>query len=50
MAFTHEQWALTNFLSLDSLALILVNFPSFLGLGKINYGLIINWQGLAIQP
>jgi hypothetical protein len=39
---THEQWVLTSFLSWDSLALILVNFPKFLGLGIINYGLIIN--------
>jgi hypothetical protein len=50
MAFTHEQWALTSFLSLDSLALILVNFHIFGGLGIINYGLIINLQGLAIKP
>jgi hypothetical protein len=39
---SHEQWVLTSFLSWASLALILVNFPKFLGLGIINYGLIIN--------
>jgi hypothetical protein len=27
MAITHEQWVLTSFLNLDSLALILGNFP-----------------------
>jgi hypothetical protein len=27
MVITHEQWALTCLLSLDSLALFLVNFP-----------------------
>jgi hypothetical protein len=37
MVITHERWALSSFLSLDSLALILVNFPYFLGLGIINY-------------
>jgi hypothetical protein len=31
-----------KFLSLDSLALILGNFPYFLGLEKIDYELIIN--------
>jgi hypothetical protein len=50
MAFTHEQWALTSFLSFDRLALILVNFPQILGLWIINYVLIINWQVLAIKP
>jgi hypothetical protein len=50
MVFTHEQWALTSFLSLYRLALILVNFHNFLGLGIINCRLIINWQGLAIKP
>jgi hypothetical protein len=49
MVITHERWALTSFLSLDILALILVNFPYFLGLGIVNYGLIINLQGLAIK-
>jgi hypothetical protein len=31
------------------LELILVNFPHFWGLGIINYGLIINYQGLTIK-
>jgi hypothetical protein len=33
MVITHEQWVLTSSLSLDSLALILVNFPIFWDLG-----------------
>jgi hypothetical protein len=41
IVITHEQWALISFLSWGSLALILVNFSIFLGLGIINYGLII---------
>jgi hypothetical protein len=49
MAITHERWALTSFLSCASLALISVNFPQFLGLGLINYGLIINYQRLTIK-
>jgi hypothetical protein len=32
------------------LELILVNFLQFLGLGLINYGLIINYQRLTIKP
>jgi hypothetical protein len=40
---------LTSFLSLDSLVLILGNFPSYLGLGIINYELIINYQGLTTK-
>jgi hypothetical protein len=43
---THEQWVLTNFLSRDSLALILVKFSQFLVLGIIKYGLIINMTPL----
>jgi hypothetical protein len=46
---THERWVLTSFLRWGSLALILVNFPQFLGLGIINYGLIINYQRLTIK-
>jgi hypothetical protein len=43
MVITHEQWALTSFLSSDRLALILVSFSLiFLGLGIINYRLLIN--------
>jgi hypothetical protein len=49
MVITHEQGFLTSFLSLDSLALILGNFPQYLGLGIINYKLIINYQGLTIK-
>jgi hypothetical protein len=49
MIITHEQRVLTSFLSLDSLALILGNFPQFLGLWIIKYGLIINYQGLTIK-
>jgi hypothetical protein len=49
MVITHEQWVLTSFLCLDSLALILGNFLEFLGLRKINCGLIINYQGLTIK-
>jgi hypothetical protein len=49
MAITHERWVLTSFLSRASLALFLVNFPYFLGLGLINYGLIINYQRLTIK-
>jgi hypothetical protein len=49
MVITHEQWALTSFPSSDSLELILVDFPQLLGLGIINYGLIINYQGLTIK-
>jgi hypothetical protein len=41
---THEQWALTSFLSSGSLELILVNFPSILELLIINYELITNYQ------
>jgi hypothetical protein len=50
MVMTHEQWALTSFLSWGSLELILVIFHNFLGLGIINYGLIINYQRLIIKP
>jgi hypothetical protein len=49
MVITHERWSLTSFLCLDSLKLILVNFPQILELGIINYGLIINYQGLTIK-
>jgi hypothetical protein len=48
MVITHEQGFLTSFLSLDSLEIILCKFPYFLGLGIINYELIINYQGLTI--
>jgi hypothetical protein len=47
---THEQWVLTSFLRWGSLELILVNFLYFLGLGLINYRLIINYQRLTIKP
>jgi hypothetical protein len=49
MVITHERWALTSFLCSDSLELILVKFPQILELGIINYGLIINYQGLSIK-
>jgi hypothetical protein len=50
IAITHEQRVLTSFLSWPSLVLILINFPYFLGLGLINYGVIINYQRLTIKP
>jgi hypothetical protein len=46
MVITHEQGFLTSFLSLDSLVLILGNFPLYLGLGIIIYELLIIYQVL----
>jgi hypothetical protein len=49
MVITHEQGILTNFLGLDSLELISVNFSRILKLWIINYELITNYQKLIIK-
>jgi hypothetical protein len=49
MVNTHEQGVLTNFLRLDGLELILVQFSRILELWIINSELITNYQGLSIK-
>jgi hypothetical protein len=49
MVNSHEQGVLTNFLRLDGLELILVQFSRILELWIINSELITNYQGLSIK-